>query len=271
MTSTVEGEPMTNNLVYQRVHENMLALKLTTAEAMLDNWVSTATARELSVIEILDHLFEQEVATKRTSAIEARTRVSGLPTKKRIQDFDFSFQKSIDKKVMNELGTLRFVHNAENLILLGPPGVGKTHLAIGLGLEAIEAGFSVYFINSATMISKLMTAAQRGKLEKQLKTLAKYKLLIIDEIGYLPFDLAASHLFFRLISMRYERVSTIFTSNKSYSEWGEIFGDPVIATAILDRILHHGITLNIKGESYRLKNRKKAGTLFPKTKSQCDR
>jgi len=245
---------MTNNMIYQRVHENMLALKLTTAEAMLDNWVNSATARDLSVIEILDHLFDQEVATKRMSAIEARTRVSGLPVKKRIQDFDFAFQKSIDKKVMNELCTLRFVHNAENLILLGPPGVGKTHLAIGLGLEAIEAGFSVYFINSAAMISKLMTAAQRGRLEKQLRTLAKYKLLIIDEIGYLPFDLEASHLFFRLISMRYERASTIFTSNKSYSEWGEIFGDPVIATAILDRILHHGITLNIKGVCFIMKH-----------------
>jgi DNA replication protein DnaC len=262
---------LTNNLVYQRVHDNMTTLGLTTAEAMVDNWLSTATARDLSGIEILDHLFEQEVSIKRNSAIEARTRVSGLPVRKRIQDFDFSFQKSIDTKVVNELSTLRFIHNAENLILLGPPGVGKTHLAIGLGIEAIHAGFSIYFINSAAMIAKLKLAAQRGKLEKQLKSLNKYKLLIIDEIGYLPFDLEAAHLFFRLISMRYEHASTIFTSNKSYSEWGEIFGDPVIAAAILDRILHHAITLNIKGESYRLKARKKAGMIHPKPMNLCDR
>jgi len=135
-------------------------------------------------------------------------------------------------------------------------------------MEAINAGFSVYFINSASMIAKLKSASRRDNLEKKLKTFNKYKLLIIDEIGYLPFDAEASNLFFRLISMRYEHASTIFTSNKSYSEWGEIFGDPVIATAILDRILHHSITLNIKGESYRLKTRKKTG-LFPQVSKEA--
>jgi len=259
---------MSNNKVYEQVHGNMLTLGLTTAEAMLDNWLSTASERDMSILEVLDHLFGQEVSVKRSSAIEARTKVAGFPVKKHLDDFDLEFQKSIDKKVMDELRTLRFVHNAENLILLGPPGVGKTHIAIGVGLEAISAGFSVYYITSATMISKLKIAAQRGTLDRQLKTLRKYKLLIIDEIGYLPFDNEASNLFFRLISMRYEHSSTIFTSNKSYSEWGEIFGDPVIATAILDRILHHSITLNIKGESYRLKNRKKAGTLFPRNNQE---
>lgn len=255
---------MSNNFVYERVHGNMLALGLTTAEAMLDNWVSTAVERDMATIEILDHLFEQEVSKRRALAIETRTKVSGIPVKKSIQDFDLAFQKSIDKKVINELCTLSFVHNAENLILLGPPGVGKTHIAIGLGMEAIKAGFSVYFINSATMIEKLKQAARQDKLEKKLKALSKYKLLIIDEIGYLPFDQEASNLFFRLISRRYERSSTIFTANKSYSEWGEIFGDPVIATAILDRILHYSITLNLKGESYRLKSRKKTGMPFQK-------
>ena len=163
---------------------------------------------------------------------------------------------------------MRFVHSATNLIAVGAPGVGKTHIALGLGMEAIKAGFSVYFINSATMISQLKSAVRRDNVEKKLKTLNKYKLLIIDEIGYLPFDAEASNLFFRLISMRYEHASTIFTSNKSYSEWGEIFGDPVIATAILDRILQHRNTLNIKGESYRLKKRKKTG-LFPKISKEA--
>lgn len=256
---------MSNNMVYERVHDNLLTLGLTTAETIMDNWLSTASERDLSVIEVMDHLLEQEVSTRRESAIKTRTKVAGFPVKKYIKDFDIEFQKSIDKKVLEELCTLRFVYNTENLILLGPPGVGKTHIAIGLGIQAIEAGFSVYFINSASMISQLKGAAERNNLERKLKTLNKYKLLIIDEIGYLPFDSEASHLFFRLISMRYEHASTIFTSNRSYSEWGEIFGDPVIATAILDRILHHSITLNIKGESYRLKKRKKAG-LFQKTK-----
>ena len=257
---------MSNNMVYERVHSNLLALKMTSAEEMLDNWLNTASARDMSIMDILDHLFEHEVSTRRISAIEARTRVSGIPVKKRIQDYDFKFQKSIDKKVIDELCTLRFIHNQENLIILGPPGVGKTHIAIGLGMEAIQSGFSVYFINSATMIDQLKKAGQRDNLERKLKTLTKYKLLIIDEIGYLPFDAESSHLFFRLISMRYEHSSTIFTSNKSYGEWGEIFGDPVIATAILDRILHHSITLNIKGESYRLKKRKKTGILFRNNK-----
>lgn len=255
---------MSNNLVYERVHGNMLALGLMTAEAMVDNWLSTAAERDISMVEILDHLFEQEVLKRRASAIERRTKVSGFPMKKSIQDFDLNFQKSIDKKVINELSTLSFVHNAENLILLGPTGVGKTHIAIGLGMEAIQAGFSVRFLNSATMIDQMKQALRQGNFEKKLKTLNKYKLLIIDEIGYLPFDQEASNLFFRLVSRRYERSSTIFTANKSYSEWGEIFGDPVIATAILDRILHHSITLNLKGESYRLKNRKKTGTPFSK-------
>ena len=255
---------MANNLVYERVHGNMQILGLNTAESIMDNWLSTAAEKEMSVIEVLDHLLDQEVSIRRESAIRTRTKVAGFPVKKYISDFDLKFQKSIDKKVMDELCTMRFVHNQENLILLGAPGVGKTHIAIGLGIVAIEAGFSVYFINSADMIARMKMAAQRGNLERQLKTLNKYKLLIIDEIGYLPFDSEASNLFFRLISKRYEHASTIFTSNKSYSEWGEVFGDPVIATAILDRILHHSITLNIKGDSYRLKKRKKAG-LFQKT------
>lgn len=253
---------MSNNRVYENVHENMLALGMTTAESILDNWLSTASERELSMLDVLDHLFEQEVSVRRTSAVETRTKLAGFPVKKRLDDFDLEFNKSIDRKVLDELRTLRFVHNAENLILLGPPGVGKTHIAIGLGLEAIKAGFTVYYIDSATLMMRLRSASQQGGLERQLKTLRRYKLLIIDEIGYLPFDSEVANLFFRLISMRYENHSTIFTSNKSYSEWGEIFGDPVIATAILDRILHHSITLNLRGESYRLKGRKRTGHLF---------
>jgi len=257
---------MSNNLVYQRVHNNLINLGLTTIEEMFDNWLDSAAKTDLSTIEIIDHLLELEITKRRESAIKTRTKVAGFPVKKYIQDFDFNFQKSIDKKVIDDLCTLRFILNADNLIILGPPGVGKTHIAIALGMEAINAGFSVYYINSANLVAQLKKANQRELLDRKLKTLNKYKLLIIDEIGYLPFDMEASNLFFRLISMRYEHASTIFTSNKSYGEWGEIFGDPVIATAILDRILHHGMTLNIKGESYRLRKRKKVGILSPKIK-----
>lgn len=259
---------MTNNMVYERVHSNMLALGLKTSEAMLDNWLSTAQG--MSAMDILDHLLEQEASSKRSKAVASRKRLSGIPVEKRVRDFDFEYQKSIDKKAVDELCTLRFVHNAENLIILGPPGVGKTHIAVGLGVEAAEAGFSVRFVNSAELIARLKKAEGRGLLDRKLRALAKCRLLIIDEIGYLPFDSEAANVFFKLVSMRYEKASTIFTSNKSYGEWGEIFGDPVIATAILDRMLHHSITLNIKGESYRLKQRRESGTLFPRAEGKND-
>lgn len=155
---------MSSNMVYKRVYDNMLTIGLTTAESIIDNWLNTSSERELSMIEVLDHLFEQEISIKRGSAIRTRTKVTGFPVKKYLKDSDFDFQKSIDRKVIDELRTLRSIHNQENLILLGTHGVGKTHISIGLGMEAIEAGFSVYFINSANMISRLKTSAERGNL-----------------------------------------------------------------------------------------------------------
>ena len=248
-----------NNFTYERLHNNLQYLKLNTIEDMLDNYLEVAARDNKTTMEVLDYLFEQERKHREAVAIERRMKSAGFPVKKTLEEFDFEFQSSIDKKVIEDLATLRFIHNAENVVLLGPPGVGKTHLAIAFGIEAVKAGISVYFTNTGNLIERLKIANQEGMLEKKLRNLMKYKVLIIDEIGYLPFDEEGAHCLFQLISRRYEKSSVILTSNKSYGEWGEIFQDHVIAAAVLDRILHHSTTINIKGESYRLKERKKQG------------
>jgi DNA replication protein DnaC len=258
---------MTTNEIYERVHENLNWLKMSTAESVLDMAVEHSVKENMSFLEILDRLLVEEVQHRKTSSIETRTKLANFPSRKYLDDFDLGFQPSIDRKVLDDLRTLRFLANGENVILLGPPGVGKTHIAIGLGIDAIRAGHSAYYLNSSSMISKLKAAAQRGTLERALKNLCRPKLLIVDEIGYLPMDREAANLFFQLVSRRYEKGSTIYTSNKSYGEWGEVLGDNVIASAVLDRILHHSITMNIRGESYRLQYRRKAGlTTIPPQK-----
>jgi len=248
-----------NNFTYERLHNNLHYLKLNTIEELLDNCLEIAARDGKTTMEVLDYLFEQENKYREAAAIERRMKSAVFPVKKTVDEFNFEFQSSIDKKVIEDLATLRFVHNAENIVLLGPPGIGKSHLAIALGIQAIKAGISVSFTNTGNLIERLKIADREGILEKKIRDLMKYKVLIIDEIGYLPFDEKGAHCLFQLISRRYEKSSTILTSNKSYGEWGEIFKDHVIAAALLDRILHHCTTINIKGESYRLKERKKQG------------
>lgn len=253
-----------SNLVYERLHANLVKLKLNTVGIILDNYLEIAAKEGKSTMEVLDYLIDQEKHAKDDSSRKTRMKLAGFPAKKRLEDFNFEFQPSIDKAVISDLALLRFIYNAENVVFLGPPGVGKSHLAVGIGIEAVKAGLSVYFTNAGILIERLKKANSEGLLEDKIRTLAKYKLLIIDEMGYLPFDNDGANFFFQLVSKRYEKTSTIFTSNKSYGEWGEIFHDQVIAAAMLDRILHHCTTINIKGESYRLKDRKKHGLTIPR-------
>jgi len=248
-----------SNFAYERLHANLQHLKLDTIDTILDNYLEIAAKDGKTTLDVLDYLVDQEKKIKEASSQESRMRLAGFPVKKGFEEFDFEFQPSIDRYVISDLASLRFVHNAENVVFLGPPGVGKSHLAIALGIETVKAGLTVYFTRADTLVEKLKMANREDMLEGKLKTLAKYKLLIIDEMGYLPFDNEGAFCFFQLVSRRYERNSTIFTSNKSYGEWGDIFHDHVIAAAVLDRILHHCTTINIKGESYRLKERKMHG------------
>jgi DNA replication protein DnaC len=250
---------MMSGLIYERLHHNLKLLKLTTFESILDNYLEIAAKDGKSFIEILDYLVDQEIQSKKARSEALRMRIAGFPFEKRLDEFNFKYQPSLDKAVIKEIASLRFIRNAENVVFLGPPGVGKTHLAIGLGIEAIEAGFKVHFANASNLVEKLEMADKEKKLDEKLRNLSKFHLLIIDEMGYLPFNDYGAHCFFQLISRRYEKAATIFTSNKSFGEWKDIFRDHVIASAILDRILHHCVTVNIKGDSYRLKERRRHG------------
>ena len=253
----------TGHLAYQRLHANLTTLKLGVAESIVDGYLESSGAEGKSTIEVLDYLLDQEGKARNAASIETRLRLSGFPVKKTLEDFDMSAQPSIDPKVVQDLRTLRFLHTAENVIFLGPPGVGKTHLAIALGMESIRQGFNAYYVGAADLVQDLKKAQAQDRLDTKLRSFCRYQLLVIDEIGYLPMDRVGAHLFFRLVCTRYEKGSTIFTSNKPYSDWGEVLGDSVIAAATLDRILHHSTTVNIKGESYRLMSRRKAGLPSP--------
>jgi DNA replication protein DnaC len=245
-----------SEILYERIKDNLAALKMKHTLDTLDNYLERAIKDNLNIVDVLDHIFTQEARQKRERAYEKQIQMSGFPIKKGLEQFDFSFQPSIDKRQIDELATMRFLENAENIVFLGPPGVGKTHLANALGMAAAKNRYSTYYTNCHTLIENLKKAHYENRLHDKLRILVRYKLLIIDEIGYLPMDIAGANLFFQLIAKRYEKSSTIFTSNKTFSQWNDVFADVTIASAILDRVLHHCTVINIKGESYRLKERK---------------
>jgi len=244
----------TTNSEYQRLVSHLTYLKMGMMIEHLDEVLDQISGQSLSFVEALNKLTQYEIDRKEINMINSMVKVAGFPHRRELKDFDFSFQPSINKEQIMDFSTLRFLENKENIVFLGNSGVGKTHMAVSLGIEAAKKRNSTYFIKCHDLIQQLRKANEENRLENRLKNYSRYKLLIIDEIGYLPITKEESKLFFQLIDKRYEQKSTILTTNIGFGEWDEIFQDPVMANAILDRILHHAHVVSITGKSYRMKD-----------------
>ena len=246
-------------IALEQARQHLETLGLQQAVEALENTLDAAAGKQSTYPEMLAALLDVEVSARRERYLSTRTRLAHLPFQRTIEQFDFAFQPSVDERQVKELANLAFVAEATNILLLGPPGVGKTHLAVGLALKAIGRGYGAYFVRAYDLMEDLRKAQAERTLGRRMRVYLAPRVLIVDEFGIWPYDRDAATAFFTLVAARYERGSIILTSNKGFGEWGELLGDAVIASAILDRLLHHSHILNIRGESYRLKEKRQAG------------
>lgn len=244
-----------SSLVTDRIREHASRLGLTHLTETVTQLVERADAEKVGYLDFVDLLLEEELGLREGRRFRNALKLSGLPHHKTIDEFDFSFQPDLDPRKVRDLATLAFIQAKSNVALLGPPGVGKTMLAVGLAVTACRAGYSTYFSTLDDLVRRLRGAEATGRLNRQLAAYLRPAVLVVDEVGYLPLHRTEANMVFQLVSRRYERGSIILTSNKSFTAWGSVLGDDVLATAILDRLLHHCDVISINGPSYRLKNR----------------